>query len=134
MISSQDTVVSLSEIVPVQASVGSVLTVLSGSSIVITCSADGFPTPSVAWTKGEQLIHKSNELTIVNATESDSGDYLCTAMSEIGSDQESTKITVMGTSCNDIRELKHATFLNHGRQLDVSITHARTMVSPRFSN
>ena len=90
-----------------QATAGSVLTVLSGSSIVITCSAEGFPTPSVAWTKGEQLIHKSDELTIVNATKSDTGDYLCTAMSETGSDQESTKITVMGTSCNDVWQTKN---------------------------
>ena len=33
-----------------------------------------------------------------------------------------------------IRELKHATFLNHGLQPEVNISHARTVVSPRFSN
>ena len=33
-----------------------------------------------------------------------------------------------------IRELKHATFLSHGRQPEVNISHARTVVSPRFSN
>ena len=32
------------------------------------------------------------------------------------------------------REVKHATFLSHGRQPEVNILHARTMVSPRFSN
>ena len=29
---------------------------------------------------------------------------------------------------------KHATFLSHGRQPEVNISHARTVVSPRFSN
>ena len=32
------------------------------------------------------------------------------------------------------RELKHATFLSHGRQPEVNISHARTVVFPRFSN
>ena len=99
-------VVSLSEIAPVQATVGSVVTVLSGTRITITCSADGVPTPTVAWSKGEDMIPtssagnrvtvKSGVLTIEDATTSDSGDYLCTAMSEVGVDQESTKATVIG--------------------------------------
>ena len=32
------------------------------------------------------------------------------------------------------RELKHATFLSHGRQPEANISHARTVESPRFSN
>ena len=39
---------------------------------------------------------KSGVLTIERSTTSDSGDYLCTAMSEVGVDQESTKVTVIG--------------------------------------
>ena len=35
--------------------------------------------------------------------------------------------------CNN-RELKHATFLSHGRTPEVIISHARTVVSLRFSN
>ena len=34
----------------------------------------------------------------------------------------------------DSRELKHATFLSHGRRPEVNISHARTVESPRFSN
>ena len=33
----------------------------------------------------------------------------------------------------NIGELKHATFLSHGRQPEVNILQARTSVSPRFS-
>ena len=32
----------------------------------------------------------------------------------------------------DKRELKHATFLSHGRQPEVNISHARTVVSVKF--
>ena len=85
---------------------GSVVTVLSDTRITITCSAVGTPTPSVAWSRGDELIHTSSAcnmtaahtgiLTIDAASTNDTGDYLCTAMSEVGVDQESTKITVMG--------------------------------------
>ena len=34
----------------------------------------------------------------------------------------------------DNRELKHATFLSHGRQPEVNNSHARAVVFPRFSN
>ena len=33
----------------------------------------------------------------------------------------------------DIRELKYVMFLSHGRQPEVNILQARTLVSPRFS-
>ena len=34
----------------------------------------------------------------------------------------------------DNRELKHATFLRHGQQPEVNISHTRTVVFSRFSN
>ena len=98
--------VSLSDIVPVQATVGSAITALSGSRITIACLADGIPTPTVAWNRGEELLHTSSTgnktavssgiLTIANATTDDTGEYLCTAMSEVGVDRESSKVTVIG--------------------------------------
>lgn len=104
--SSQDSIVSLSDRSAVEATAGSAVTVLAGTRITITCSAYGTPTPSVAWSRGEELIHTSSAdnmtaartgiLTIKNASTDDTGDYLCTAMSEVGADQESTKITVIG--------------------------------------
>ena len=42
------------------------------------------------------------------------------------------QIEVVNTRC-DIRELKHATFLSHGRQPEVNILQAKTLVSPGFS-
>ena len=96
--SSQDSVVSLSDRLPIEAIAGNVVTVLFGTNITVTCSADGVPTPSVAWSREEKLIPttQSGILRIENSTAEDTGDYLCTAMSEVGVDQESTKITVIG--------------------------------------
>ena len=34
----------------------------------------------------------------------------------------------------DLKELRQATFLNHGRKAEVIIKHARIVVSPRISN
>ena len=106
--SSQDIVESLLDVSPVRATIGSVITVLSDTQITVTCSADGIPDPTVAWSKGEELLDMSSTasrvtvkggvLTIKNATTVDSGDYVCTAMSEVGVDQESSKVTVIGKS------------------------------------
>ena len=89
-----------------EVSAGSVVTVLSGTRVTIRCSAVGTPTPSVVWSRGKELMHTSSTgnmtaahtsiLTIEDASTNDTGDYLCTAMSEVGVDQESTKITVIG--------------------------------------
>ena len=43
-------------------------------------------------------------------------------------------VPVYGSNLTLIRELKHGTFLSHGRQPEANISHARTVVSPRFSN
>ena len=43
-------------------------------------------------------------------------------------------VMILKTSSIVIRELKHATFLSHGRQPEVNNSHARTVVFPRFSN
>lgn len=92
----------LSGIVSVQATVGGSVTVLSGSYITITCSADGAPNPTVTWSRGDKPLRTTSPamqfvmLTIEDATVTDSGEYLCTARSEVGADRESTKVTVIG--------------------------------------
>ena len=44
------------------------------------------------------------------------------------------RLSSMTIVIGSIRELKHATFLRHGRQPEVNISHAGTVLSPRFSN
>ena len=47
--------------------------------------------------------------------------------------RKNKKMTSVGHTLRYNRELKHATFLSHGRTPEVIILQARTLVSPRFS-
>uniref|UniRef100_A0A668UN99 DCC netrin 1 receptor n=1 Tax=Oreochromis aureus TaxID=47969 RepID=A0A668UN99_OREAU len=63
-------------------------TALLGSDGVLECSASGYPTPSIQWRRGEELIQSWNKkysllagsnLIIRSVTDDDSGSYSCTA-------------------------------------------------------
>uniref|UniRef100_I3K465 DCC netrin 1 receptor n=1 Tax=Oreochromis niloticus TaxID=8128 RepID=I3K465_ORENI len=64
------------------------VTALLGSDAVLECSASGYPTPSIQWRRGEELIQSWNKkysllagsnLIIRSVTDDDSGSYSCTA-------------------------------------------------------
>ncbi|KAK2818810.1 hypothetical protein Q5P01_024371 [Channa striata] len=64
------------------------VTALLGADAVLECSASGYPTPSMQWRRGEELIHSWNKkysllagsnLIIRSVTDDDSGSYSCTA-------------------------------------------------------
>uniref|UniRef100_UPI0037E72952 neuronal cell adhesion molecule-like isoform X8 n=1 Tax=Semicossyphus pulcher TaxID=241346 RepID=UPI0037E72952 len=67
-------------------------TVLRGQVLEMECIAEGLPTPDVSWTKlsGElpakrtYFLHYQRTLRIVNVSESDAGDYRCTARNKLG--------------------------------------------------
>ncbi|XP_075885305.1 netrin receptor DCC isoform X2 [Nelusetta ayraudi] len=59
-----------------------------GTDAVLECSASGYPTPSIQWRRGEELIQSWNKkysllagsnLIIRSITDDDSGSYSCTA-------------------------------------------------------
>uniref|UniRef100_A0A668UMB3 DCC netrin 1 receptor n=1 Tax=Oreochromis aureus TaxID=47969 RepID=A0A668UMB3_OREAU len=62
-------------------------TALLGSDGVLECSASGYPTPSIQWRRGEELIQSwskysllaGSNLIIRSVTDDDSGSYSCTA-------------------------------------------------------
>uniref|UniRef100_A0A8C3AV45 DCC netrin 1 receptor n=1 Tax=Cyclopterus lumpus TaxID=8103 RepID=A0A8C3AV45_CYCLU len=63
-------------------------TALLGTDAVLECSASGYPTPSIQWRRGEELIQSWNKkysllvgsnLIIRSVTDDDSGSYSCTA-------------------------------------------------------
>ncbi|XP_023181562.1 neuronal cell adhesion molecule-like isoform X12 [Xiphophorus maculatus] len=67
--------------------------VLRGHVLEMECIAEGLPTPEVSWTKvsGDlpsrrtSFLHFNKTLRIVNVSESDEGDYSCTAKNQLGS-------------------------------------------------
>ena len=88
-----------------QAVVGGAITVLPGSQVTVTCPSEGIPTPTVMWSRTDDMALAPLEnrtamqpgvLVISNASINDSGEYVCTAKSEIGLDSDSTRITVIG--------------------------------------
>ncbi|XP_032379077.1 neuronal cell adhesion molecule isoform X15 [Etheostoma spectabile] len=67
--------------------------VLRGQVLEMECIAEGLPTPEISWTKNSgdlpvnrtSYLHYQKTLRIVNVSESDAGDYRCTARNELGS-------------------------------------------------
>ncbi|XP_054896525.1 neuronal cell adhesion molecule-like isoform X8 [Poeciliopsis prolifica] len=67
--------------------------VLRGHVLEMECIAEGLPTPEVSWTKvsGDlpsrrtSFLHFNKTLRIVNVSESDEGEYSCTAKNLLGS-------------------------------------------------
>lgn len=64
------------------------------------------PTPEVSWTKvsGElpskrtSFLHFQKTLRIVNVSDSDAGDYRCTAKNRLGAIHHTIRVSVKGTS------------------------------------
>ncbi|KAK3696591.1 hypothetical protein QZH41_017445, partial [Actinostola sp. cb2023] len=70
-------------------------------SLNLTCTADGYPEPTITWTKSPGTITKpniGNMYTILSAKRSDTGTYKCTASNGIASDaMASIQVTVQST-------------------------------------
>ncbi|KAM7396979.1 hypothetical protein PAMP_019978 [Pampus punctatissimus] len=76
--------------------------VLRGQVLEMECIADGLPTPEISWTKvsGDfpakrtSFLHYQKTLRIVDVSESDAGDYRCTARNRLGSVHHTIHVTV----------------------------------------
>ena len=85
-----------------------------GNATIITCEALGYPPPTVVWNKLDgnfsdrvsmsdsvsasagygNITRVSVNLTIINASREDTGEYMCSANNSIGSDDENMIIIV----------------------------------------
>ncbi|KAF3688614.1 Neuronal cell adhesion molecule [Channa argus] len=81
----------------------SVKMVLRGQVLEMECIAEGLPTPEISWTKVSgylpakrtSFLHYQKTLRIVNVSESDAGDYRCTARNRHGSAQHTISVSVI---------------------------------------
>ena len=78
---------------------------------MITCSAEGRPTPEITWRRMNTLLNSPrsennifinsssegrSELRIINLTRSGGGQYSCTATNEVGNDTRSFEVKALG--------------------------------------
>uniref|UniRef100_A0A3P8S6Q0 Neuronal cell adhesion molecule n=1 Tax=Amphiprion percula TaxID=161767 RepID=A0A3P8S6Q0_AMPPE len=76
--------------------------VLRGHVLEMECIAEGLPTPEISWTKvsGDlparrtSFLHYNKTLRIVNVSESDAGDYRCTAKNQLGAVHHTIHVSV----------------------------------------
>ncbi|XP_078023887.1 neuronal cell adhesion molecule-like isoform X12 [Epinephelus lanceolatus] len=76
--------------------------VLRGQMLEMECIAEGLPTPEISWTKVSSdlpakrtsFLHYQKTLRIVDVSESDEGDYRCTARNRLGSVHHTIHVTV----------------------------------------
>ncbi|XP_047451806.1 neuronal cell adhesion molecule-like isoform X14 [Mugil cephalus] len=76
--------------------------VLRGRVLEMECIAEGLPTPEISWTKmsGDlpakrtSFLHYNKTLRILNVSESDAGDYRCTARNHHGRVHHTIHVTV----------------------------------------
>lgn len=81
--------------------------VKNGQTLQLSSKVQGSPVISIKWLKNENEIYPNQKyqisfidsvatLEIVNSTVDDSGDYVCVASSEAGSNRCSSTVTVKG--------------------------------------
>ena len=77
-----------------------------GQSAVIHCAANGYPLPSISWTRqGENVVENirfrvlsTGSLHITNVRFSDTGEYRCDAANSVDSLSASADLTVIGNN------------------------------------
>ena len=77
------------------------LTVTKNQTATFYCSADGFPKPSVSWSKigGTVLVNtdgQDNKLQIKSAGYNDTGSYVCSVAYVLGEVKKMVKLFVEG--------------------------------------
>ena len=74
------------------------ITTVEGSTVVLPCTAEGYPTPHVTWIdpNGTVLENRTSDtnLTLPNVSRHSSGTYQCNATNELGSDSATVKLDV----------------------------------------
>ncbi|XP_075892476.1 neural cell adhesion molecule 1b isoform X4 [Nelusetta ayraudi] len=74
-----------------------------GQPAMLTCAVDGYPEPMVTWTRGRVVLEAGekysfnddgSEMTIMEVTKLDEGDYTCIARNKAGESEQELSLTV----------------------------------------
>ena len=90
---------------PVVTPVGSQITEIAFVTVSLTCPTKGSPPPKITWKKdGHELasadrfvIDNDGTLTISQAVLNDTGNYTCSAQNEVGVEEVTSSIDILGT-------------------------------------
>ena len=93
---------------PVNVTIGSDVSIVSGTPLTVRCPVRGVPMPKIVWAKGKTVVESGSRigmdcngtLTIYQARLEDSGEYVCTADNYAGMDMAFTTVTVYGALNN----------------------------------
>ena len=90
---------------PVVTPVGSQITEIAFVTVSLTCPTKGSPPPKITWKKdgdelasaGRFVIDNDGTLTISQAVLNDTGNYTCSAQNEVGVEEVTSSIDILGT-------------------------------------
>ena len=75
------------------------ITAVEGSHVTLLCTAEGYPTPHVAWIAPNGTVPQNRTtdtiLTLPNVSRHSSGTYQCNATNKVGSDSMTVKLVVL---------------------------------------
>ncbi|EDO30601.1 predicted protein, partial [Nematostella vectensis] len=69
-------------------------TVNETDSLKLTCTSDGYPAPTVTWSRDGVVVSRTSVYYSNSVTRSEAGTYTCTATNEMGSDATTVQVTV----------------------------------------
>ena len=79
--------------------------VTEGNDVELDCISDGMPLPVVTWTKVAKVLNVSQSadgrISIINATRTDAGIYICTVTNGIGKPAKATRY--LNVFCKSIK-------------------------------
>lgn len=81
-----------------------VITVNESRTLILPCTATGFPVPDIRWTKRDDTLptnrsyFDSQLLNITNVNYSDRGEFICTANNTVGVVNKTIHVQVQGNS------------------------------------
>ena len=93
-----------------------IVNVSLGQNVTLDCMTAGYPTPTVTWSRVDELpessrVEGNGSLIVENVTQSDLGQYVCTAHNDLGTTSYSVTLE-LGITCHmnsDIWCLKDTT-------------------------